>query len=326
MPFQRILLIQLRQLGDILLTTPAIRTVKEQNPNSEITFLCHDMGRKILDGNPYIDHLLCYRESMTLTQNLALLKTLRQKKFDLCLDFMNNPRSALFALASGAPKRLAKKSARSFCYTEALKPKAVPNRYIVDEKWDYLTQVGFAAGSPKLDFFGTKEGQGCRERYFQENPALAQASLKVVLAPCHRREPRKWPASSYVALAEILVRDFNAQVSWIWGGPEEGEEVRNLQKRCNVATHVIPNTNFKELAAILAAHDIFIGNSNGPSHLAVAVGMKTLQLHGPTRGTSWSPCTAQHQILQGEEGDIATIPLAAVIEKTRAMLPTSEQV
>ena len=291
--YQKILLIQLRQLGDILLTTPCIRAIKEQSPDSRVYFLAHEMGRKILADNPYLTETITYHESMSFKEQLALMQRIRAEKFDLVIDFMNNPRSALLSFASGSPKRAIKKSSRSFLYTDTVLSQGV-GRYIVEEKMDALSQLGFKRGSINLDFSWLPEDEEISTRFFAENPKLAHASLKIVLAPCHRRPLRKWPASSYSRLADHLIQELGAEITWLWGGKEEKAEVEAIAKECAMPTHLAPDTSFKELAALIAKHDLFIGNSNGPSHLAVVTNLKTLQLHGPTDGRSWSQIGRAH--------------------------------
>ena len=76
---KNILVIQLRQLGDILLTTPVVRSLKEQYPEARVTFLCHPMGKMILDDNPYIDVVITYNPEQTFWEGLRFLKELRAR-------------------------------------------------------------------------------------------------------------------------------------------------------------------------------------------------------------------------------------------------------
>src|SRR5690606_12975626 len=89
----KILVIQLRQLGDILLTTPCLRALKQEFPKARITFLSHAMGRLILDDCPSLDEHFFYDDTWSKMRELRLARTLRARGFDLVFDFMNNPRS-----------------------------------------------------------------------------------------------------------------------------------------------------------------------------------------------------------------------------------------
>src|SRR5690606_5694200 len=96
---------------------------------------------------------------------------------------------------------------------------------------------------------------------------------------------------------------------------------------CKKPAFKSPKTTFAEMTALIANCDLFVGNSNGPSHVAVATGIRSLQLHGHTSAQAWCPMTTEHQALQapgfGREKmpEIAGITVDSVIEKLTAMQP-----
>ncbi len=294
----KILLIQLRQLGDILLTTPCLRELKRAYPKASISFLCHPMGRLILEGNPYLDQLLTYDPSDRLKSEISLWKALRSADYDLVLDFMYNPRSAIYARVTGAPKRLAFPSRRSWFFSDIVaQPKE--STYIVREKFSYLSFLGVQPQSIQLDLpWGAKEAAWV-EKWQDDEQGFREAPLRIVLSPTHRREERQWSLERFAQLADRLQTTWNATVIWIWG-PGEEDFVRQAQSLCTRPTLLAPKSSFRELAALLAHCDLFIGNSNGPSHVAVAVDTPSLQLHGPTSAISWCPSNERHQALQAE--------------------------
>src|SRR5712671_5134709 len=106
METQNILMIQLRQLGDILLTTPCLRAIKEDNPKHRISFLCHSMGRDILQNSPYLDELITYNDKSPI-EYWQMVYSLHKRGFTMVFDFMANPRSAKFAWSTRSPKRYA---------------------------------------------------------------------------------------------------------------------------------------------------------------------------------------------------------------------------
>src|SRR5689334_4672337 len=107
------LIIQLRQLGDILLTTPIPKAIKSHAPQAHVTFLAHSMGNLILKDNPYIDEIVTYNESESVAEQIKKLLHLQKQKYHIVFDFMNNPRSAVMSVASGAKKRYGFSSIRS---------------------------------------------------------------------------------------------------------------------------------------------------------------------------------------------------------------------
>jgi ADP-heptose:LPS heptosyltransferase len=94
-----------------------------------------------------------------------------------------------------------------------------------------------------------------------------------------------------------LEREQDAKVLWAYG-PGEEQEIDELRSMAKGSGYKIPATSLRELAAMIASADLFIGNSNGPSHIAVAVNTPSIQLHGPTKLTSWCPQTSRHRGIQ----------------------------
>jgi ADP-heptose:LPS heptosyltransferase len=297
---RRILLIQLRQLGDILLSTPCAREIKRDDPSAKITFLSHKMGRLVLDQSPFVDEHLFYDDSMSLFESLRLAQGLRRKKFDMVIDFMGNPRSALFSLVSGAKNRISFQSSRSFCYTRTI-PKGGSADYLVREKFRLLREAGFSPQNETLILPWSEKDTGPLLQFMAENDAFRRSPLRVVMSPTHRRENRKWPAARYAELADRLTREWGAVIVWLWGPGPEKEEVEQIRKACKEPSFLAPATNFREMAAFVANADLFIGNSNGPSHVAVAVDTCSIQLHGHTDQRTWCPMSRKHRSIQSAE-------------------------
>jgi ADP-heptose:LPS heptosyltransferase len=299
---ERILVVQLRQLGDILLTTPCIKAIKRERPRARLTFLSHAMGRLILDHCPYLDEHFVYDTSWGWREEWRLAQTLRERRFDLVFDFMSNPRSAFYAWRSAATERFSYNSARSFLYTATIPPARDPC-YIVDEKFMLLKAAGFLRNGPGEKSLVLPWFEGHTQpfiRFFATHPDVQAAPLRVALSPTHRRKARCWPLERYAEIATRLVKEWGAAVLWLWGPGEEGV-VDQAMRLTSVRTYKAPPTSFREMAALVGNLDLFLGNSNGPSHVAVANDVPSLQIHGPTEAASWCPCTSRHRAVQSPE-------------------------
>lgn len=318
---ENILLIQLRQLGDILLTTPTIRALKQHAPSCSVSFLSHPMGKLILQDNPLLDeHIVMPSEGVG--QQIKCFMDLRDRKFDMVFDLMGNPRSALATFATRAPMRVGFAANRRWAYN-LLVPRISGSDYIVKEKFRILAAAGITGADERLMLPWNESHLAASEAYF--NKAVAP-SLRVVLSPTHRRLERKWPAHAWTELADTLVNKWKARVYWAWG-PGEEAEVRDLQRRCSFRTEIAPKTSLRELAAFIAQCDLFVGNSNGPSHVAVAVNTPSIQLHGPTDAPSWCPMTARHLALQGTSmSKISVHQVLMLVESAGLRAATEESI
>lgn len=293
-----VLIIQLRQLGDILLTVPCAREIKKAWPHAKITFLCHRMGEPLLRHSPYIDTCITYKDGESLKLLGQRLKLLRASRFAYAFDFMNNPRSLIYTFLSGAHKTLSFGSVRSGFYSQTV-PRPTEPEYIVATKHRLLAAIGIEAHDLSLTLTLTPEDDRAWNALLHQEPHLQNQKV-VCLSPTHRRPHRRWPWRLYAALAKRIVDEGFGQVLWLWG-PGELEFVRSIQQNCSVPTALAPDCTLRELAAIIKHSYRFLGNSNGPSHLAVAVGTPSLQLHGHTDGRSWCPNTDQHRFLQSPD-------------------------
>jgi heptosyltransferase-3 len=315
----RILVIQLRQLGDILLTTPCLKAVRYAFPHAQIAFLSHAMGSLVIDGSPYVDEHFTFDSKDSVKDHLSLMWFLRRQKFDLVLDFMGNPRSALYALASGGKRRVGFASIRQAAYHTVV-PRPGSGRYIVDGKFSLLNAVGVPAVDRGLVLPWGEEHVRVTENFVTSQPGFRDATCRVVLSPTHRRLPRRWPLERYAQLADYLVKEWGASVTWLWG-PGEEQEIDAAIALTKEPTTKAPKTSFREMAALIANTDLFIGNSNGPSHVAVAVDTPSLQLHGPTDGRSWCPDIPKHRFIQGETmEEIAVATVSGRLEELRTLV------
>lgn len=325
---ENILLIQLTQLGDILLTTPCMRAIRESRPNARITFLSHPMGRLIVDDSPYVDEHFQLSANKDIWKDIKLAHTLRSRKFDLVIDFMNNPRSAFFSFVSGANEKVAFRSSRKFAYNHIVEPHNMRG-YIVDEKFALLRSLGMDPKNRRLVLPWHETHTHPLLRLLGENPALKDAPLRVVLSPTHRRAHRQWPLEYFAELADRLVKKWQASVLWIWG-PGEEDVIDTVMGLCAESTIKAPPTTFREAAALMANMDLFVGNSNGPSHVAVAVDVCSFQLHGHTDVVSWCPMTEYHRGIQASDfrkvklPEMSGITVDAVWEGLANFKPTIE--
>lgn len=289
--------VQLKALGDILLTTPVVRALKVAFPRSKVIFICNKIGRLMLDGNPHIDQFMFFDRTDALGDYLKKVRLLRSEKIDVLFDFMNNPRSAFISFFSGAKRKVSYPSARSFLYTDVMQVKS-SDCYIVEQKLSLIEAVGISESGRELDFYFSSADESVFH-HFREKIGNSD-DLVVILSATHKRERRKWPVQNYAKLADYLTETYAAVVVWSWG-PGEEQFVDGAIAKCKSKSYKMPPTTMREMAAFYRNSDLFVGNSNGPSHVAVAVGLSSIQLHGHTDGRSWCPDNGLHRFIQSSE-------------------------
>ena len=112
----KILLLQLKRIGDLILTTPAIAALRENYPDAHITLAVSNECAELLPAISNVDRVLIARRNL---RDVAMVSSVAGKRFDYCIDFTRNDRSAFLTLLSGARRRVASYRVREQSKTRA---------------------------------------------------------------------------------------------------------------------------------------------------------------------------------------------------------------
>ena len=290
-------------MGDVLMTTPVVRALREHFVKSYIAFLVERSSYHVLTDNPNLDEILVldrerYRNPFYV---LSILWKIRQRRFDLVFDFLGNPRSALIAFCSGAPTRVGYDfRVRRYFYSHIVK-RDRQSKYAVDFKMDALEAVGIERKGKGLDFFVPDESRTFAEQFINDM-AIGENDLLVAVSPTSRRSYKQWPLDRFAQVADWLIATHGAKILLLWGPGERGivDEVRSFMRYEPIISPETPS--IKELGAVLERCDFLISNDNGTKHIAVALGVPTITIHGPSSPVSWTPSLPEHIAVQRESG------------------------
>ncbi|MDF1554276.1 MAG: glycosyltransferase family 9 protein [Deferrisomatales bacterium] len=288
-PPTNLLVIQLRQIGDVVLTTPIPHILKAAWPGCRVTFLTERPSDQLLGGNPYIDEVLVSNRKGTWRDTLQLAAELRERRFDYVLDFMANPRSAILSFLSGARARVScQGGVRGVFYTLRVKPK---DGYASEYKSSVLVSIGIESEWNRPEIFLTvAEKLGALA--LRDHLLKPGANRLVTVDPSHRRATRRWPARHYGELCAALYGRLGALPVVLWGPGEEAlaEEVVGASEGTALKA---PLTALREMAALIGAADLHVGNCSAPRHIAVAVGTPSFTVLGAT-SSGWTHPATEH--------------------------------
>lgn len=291
---EKILLIRLSSLGDIVLTTPAIRAIRAHYPDAYIAMLVAKQSADVLRQNPHLNEIIQFNRSAKdkdTGEMLRILRILRQRKFALTFDFQRKLRTELLMYLSGASERVGK---GVLC---TLRVPEQGNKHATDHYFDLLHAAGIPAEDHKLEMFlsNTERADAC---YTFEEKGISEIQLKVGLFPGAGWKLREWMPDRFAAIGDRLVEHYDAQVI-IFGGPKEGELVHKVKNLMQYP--VIPfagNLQIRQLAACIEKCDLFLTNDTGPMHLSAAVGTPTVALFGPGNHNRFQPLGDSHTIIR----------------------------
>ena len=294
MASQRILLIRLSSLGDIVLTTPAIRAVRTHFPDAHITMLVGKQPAEVLRENPHLDEIITFdrfAKDKDTGEMLRTARVLRERKFTLAIDLQRKFRTALLMYLSGAVKRVGKGRLCTVRVPEQ------GNKHATSHYFDLLHAVGIPAVDQRLELFlAATERADATQRF--DTAGVTPTGLKVGFFPGAGWKLREWMPERFAAIGDRLVQHFDAEVL-IFGGEKESELVHTVANLMNTrAVTFAGNLQVRELAACVEKCNLFLTNDTGPMHIAAAVGTPTVSLFGPGNHIRFQPIGELHQIIR----------------------------
>lgn len=304
-----LLLIRLRLIGDVVLSTPVIRALRRSFPQARLTYLVERDAAPIVAGNPHLDEVLIAERSRGLRRvldDLRLARTLRRRRFDVAVDMHGGPRSSWLTLATGAPVRIGYEiPGREWMYTRTVaRPRELRPRHSVLNQWDLLSAIeGWApeAPSPDRDAVEMPLDVDADARIAARLAAAGVAADdEVVIVHVSANNPfRRWPEPAFMELVAGLARHNARRRLVLSSGPSDRQAARRIAVGArarlsggDAAARVLDFGEFDlaELRALIGRSRLFVGGDTGPLHVAATTTTPVVAIYGPTlpvRSTPW---------------------------------------
>lgn len=301
-PLKRILVVRTDRLGDVILTLPMFPLLRRCFPDAHLAVLIRRYTAELLEGNPYIDEVLRYDRDGGLVPFREMCATLRAQRFDAAIVVYPRLRLAWLMFRSGIPVRIG----TGYRYYSPLFNRKVfehrkdARRHEVEFNVRLLEEIGCtvpASWKPEFTIVIPDAVRASIEGLFA---SLGVASKDiVVLHPGSGGSAREWPLRNFGALAHRLA-DCGFAVL-VTGTQAEEQKVRAVVSASGgTAMSVAGKCSLKQLAALLQRAKLFVANSTGPLHLAVAMGTPVVGLypqHIAMSATRWGPYTDKKTVL-----------------------------
>ncbi|HEX3816777.1 MAG TPA: glycosyltransferase family 9 protein [Chthoniobacterales bacterium] len=295
-----VLLIQLKRIGDLILTVPAIAAVRHAYPAARITLVVAHGSRELLPAIPGIDRGLVARgNAADVGQWLALLCA----RFDYCLDFSRTDRSAFLSWISGARERFTYDSVRrepirQLCYSGFI-PSRVREVHTIDHHLALLAPLGVHEALPEIHLVLPESAKR------KAAEIIATHGLEegfVILHPGSARAEKFWVSRRWAELADTL----SAKTRVVITGSESTMERIHIAELKSFlrqpAVDLLGQLDLLTLCALLERARLLVTIDSAPMHLAAALGTPQVALFGPTNPFHWRPRSTPAVILQGNVG------------------------
>lgn len=316
---KRFLIVQLADIGDLVLSTPALAALREAHPDAHIALLTTAHAAPIVANTGLVDEIITF-DKHTFDNAKALLKPrnfrravqlalrLRQGGYDTTLVFHHFStrfgalKFAALAWSAGSRRILGLENGNGFFLTERLPDQGFGARHQA-QYWLDLTAMTGAAATPRSAVIAiSDEDRAWATRALRSDTAAAQSSPSPLIA-FHAgsggySHARRWDADHFAAVADALAERHQARIVLVGSKNDDTAGVKAATK--TLALDLSGQTSLGQLAAVLEQCDLFIGADSGVMHIAAAAGASVVAIFGPSNQKAWSPWTldGRHMIVR----------------------------
>ncbi|MBI4435922.1 MAG: glycosyltransferase [Candidatus Omnitrophica bacterium] len=280
----RILVVKLGAVGDVVLAVPSLRAIRKKFVKSHITLLVGRDAFELVQHSPYLDDIVVYdskRKDKRGSRRLQLASELRRRGFDQVIDLQNNKTSQLLSYLSLAPKRFGfDRGLFRFLVNRKLKdPGSLPP---VEHQGKLLRLLGIETVDPRLELWPQPKDEAYVGTLLQQEWLAGNESLVGVnLGGSIRWETKRWPVEYIAELCDRLGQD---KIRVVLTGTEQE---RNLAQKLLSQVHVKPivaigKTTLPQLASLIRRCRAFVTVDSAPLHLAASMDTPVIALFGPT--------------------------------------------
>jgi lipopolysaccharide heptosyltransferase II len=297
---KRILLVRPRRMGDIILTTPALRALRSAFPEAYLCYLVEKPYARLIEGNGLVDEVLAIKPDPGLVGLLTIIKKLRRKKFDVALDFHGGPRSALLVLASGSRWKIGYKTKYKAWVYDYLVPRSYASGP-VHSVINHLNLVRILKPETGQEFSlkvppSRPEEREKIEAFWKQAGLFSRKVLALHISAGNRF--RDWGKENLVSFLEGLDSWSEVWPLLIGSKEDKAREKEILESLGRPVPSLVGQTSLGELIAVLEKADLFVGPDSGPMHLAAALNKPIVALFGPTLPAHFAPWKAKAIILE----------------------------
>jgi len=327
---KRILVVELWNIGDVVLAMPFLAQLRALFPTARVTMLARPHAKTILAGTGLVDEFieteLGWTEHATRFNPLAYSWTelrrvrlaLRSRKFDIAFKSRMHIREHLVLAMSGATRRVAFAFGQGDrVLTDAI-PIGDPNRHKAADWLELLKPFGGHVEGPPARL-KVSESEGRWAAAFFAEHGIAANDRVLGIHPGASVPAKRWPLDRFVQVAEAIAQRPGVKVLAFVEPEGYGDAIARVGG-------VIPaKVNLREMIALIQRCDVLVCNDSGPMHIAGALGVPTVAVFGSGIQQWFSPLGEGHKPLTGVES-VTTAQLLDAVDATLRTNRSSDRV
>jgi lipopolysaccharide heptosyltransferase I len=310
---EKILVIRLSSLGDVLMALPAVKALRDSHPGARISWLVEGSVGEFLSHQTFIDEVIPFPRSglmrtlrrMDLAGTMGLsrrfISHLRSQEYDSILDFHGIIKSALLSVCVrgkgrkiGFGKTFAKEKSHLF-YHERVDHW---DRRIhkVDRNMLLSCKLGTTVAVPTVGLVAPGSAVAYIEDYLSSS-AIPMPFVAINPFSSQGSEFKRWDIDKYAGLASRISEEMGRSVVVLWG-PGEESEAAELVRKAGKGVFLACPTTVSQLFALLEKSEIYVGGDTGVMHLAVFAGVPVVAIFGPTDPWINGPYGPSHTMIR----------------------------
>ena len=298
----KILLIRLRRIGDVILTTPAVSALREGFPQAFISYAVEKPYKELVEGNPNLNKIIVLEKNQSLRDFIRLTRLIRKEKYDVVLDFHGGPRASLFTLFSRAKLKIGYK----IKYKNFIYHKKVPRSFISGHIHSVKNHINLVKAlgvhvefPPPLTIpQATKTEAKKVETFMKENELEEHKIITIHISAGN--EFRDWGVDNLIQLVDLLTQRLGVKIVLI-GTKEDQKAEQDILKKSKVRlSSAVSKFNLREIKELISRSSLFVGPDSGPMHIAASTSTPIVALFGPTLPAHFAPWQAIAHLIEKE--------------------------
>jgi heptosyltransferase-2 len=298
--FRNILIVRTDRMGDMILTIPAMRALRQKFPQARVCVWVSASTRDLVDGLPFIDEVIVQDERRGWRGYFELVMLLRRRRFDLAVVYHTKQKTNLACFLAGIPWRLGYRNEKcGFLLTHPVKDERhFGIKHELDYCLDLLKPLGVEHADPGLQVAIHSDSETWADAFVR---SLAGPGPLVALHPDASCPTRHWPLASFAEVSRRLSAELNARVV-IVGGPSTTPFAAQIPGKDLTAQF-----SLSRLVSFLKRCDLLISNDSGPVHVAAATGTPVISLflrrQPGINAERWRPLSEKAVLLLNKPGE-----------------------
>jgi lipopolysaccharide heptosyltransferase I len=303
----RILIVKLGSIGDVVHALPVLRTIRHNLPEAYIAWIIEDKAKEILDGNKDINKVITintkkWRKRLnisTLKEIFSIVKALREDRFDAAIDLQGLLKSGVISILSGAKTTIGfdSKNCREYLnilFTNKKISSSDKDVHVVDKNLSLLKPFGFKEIKKEFSLSYSPEDDEYINEFFKKNGVGKKPIIAV--NPGAGWKTKEWGIKNYAEMCNRIIKEIDADVILTWG-PGEDAMIKGVTASMSCSPLVAPPTSLGQLIALLKRCRLFVGGDTGPLHIAAALKIPTVAIYGPSSPQRNGPYGDNHIIV-----------------------------